>query len=85
MSVSQILLHGCKQTKKHLEGLKIDNREAATKWLKNMTISFWAADILIPIILYAIVSSVSIETMCNVKLQAEFLKSTSPYLRPLGR
>jgi len=54
--------------------------KAATKWLKNMTIiSFLAGDKLIPINLYATFTSISIDTVCNVKFQTKFLKSTSPY------
>jgi hypothetical protein len=37
---------------------------------------FLAQDKLIPIILYAIVTSVSIDNVCNVKIQAKFLKPT---------
>ena len=67
------------------EGLKTDNMKAATKLLKNMTIiSFLAGDKLIPIILYATVTSASIDTVCNVKFQVKFLKPT-PYFRILGR
>jgi hypothetical protein len=60
--------------------------KAATKWLKKMTIiSFLAGDKLIPINLYATVTSLSIDTVCNVKFEAKFLKPTSPYFRILDR
>lgn len=60
--------------------------KAATKWLKNMTIiSFLAGDKLIPINLHATVTSVSIDTVCNVKFQAKFLEPSSPYFRIVGR